>query len=88
MAKQTSEQIVQDTTEALARSGEAVNEVIKGNANALTESGNEEITSNCADFLVELRGFEPQCSYRCAREQRRYVIIRLAVGPQIPCLGV
>ena len=41
MAKQTSEQIVQDrTTEALARSGEAANEMIKGNADALTETGN------------------------------------------------
>ena len=41
MAKQTDEQIVQDrTTEALARSGEATNEMIKGNADALTESGN------------------------------------------------
>ena len=41
MAKQTDEQIVQDrTTEALARSGEAANEMIKGNADALTESGN------------------------------------------------
>ena len=41
MAKQTNEQIVQDsTTEALARSGEAANEMIKDNADALTESGN------------------------------------------------
>jgi hypothetical protein len=41
MAKQTGEQLVQDsTTEALARSGEAVNEIMKGNANALSESGN------------------------------------------------
>jgi phasin family protein len=41
MAKQTNEQIVQDrTTEALARSGEATNEMIRGNAHALTESGN------------------------------------------------
>ena len=41
MAKQTAEQIVQDsTTEALARSGEAANEMIRGNADALTESGN------------------------------------------------
>ena len=41
MAKQTSEQIVQDrTTEALARSGEAANEMIKGNVDALTETGN------------------------------------------------
>ena len=41
MAKQTGEQIVQDsTTEALARSGEAANEIMKGNADALTESGN------------------------------------------------
>ena len=41
MAKQTGEQLVQDrTTEALARSGEAANEMIKGNADALTESGN------------------------------------------------
>jgi phasin family protein len=40
MAKQTAEQIVQDrTTEALARSGEAANEIMKGNADALTESG-------------------------------------------------
>ena len=37
MAKQTGEQIVQDsTTEALARSGEAANEMIKGNVDALT----------------------------------------------------
>jgi phasin family protein len=41
MAKQTGEQIVQDrTTEALARSGEAANEMIKGNVDALTETGN------------------------------------------------
>ena len=41
MAKQTGEQIIQDsTTEALARSGEAANEIMKGNADALTESGN------------------------------------------------
>jgi phasin family protein len=41
MAKQTGEQIVQDTTtEAPARSGEAANEIMKGNADALTESGN------------------------------------------------
>jgi hypothetical protein len=41
MAKQTGEQLVQDkTTEALARSGEAAKEIIKGNADALTESGN------------------------------------------------
>src|ERR1700722_9275518 len=41
MAKQTGEQIVLDrTTEALARSGEAANEMIKGNVDALTETGN------------------------------------------------
>jgi len=41
VAKQTGEQIVQDgTTEALARSGEAANEIMKGNADALIESGN------------------------------------------------
>jgi hypothetical protein len=41
VAKQTGEQIIQDsTTEALARSGEAANEIMKGNADALTESGN------------------------------------------------
>ena len=41
MAKQTAEQIVQDsTTEALARSGEATNEMIKGNVDALAETGN------------------------------------------------
>jgi phasin family protein len=41
MAKPTGEQIVQDrTTEALARSGEAANEMIKGNVDALTETGN------------------------------------------------
>ena len=41
MAKETGEQIVQDrTTEALARSGEAANEMIKGNVDALTETGN------------------------------------------------
>jgi fructose-1-phosphate kinase PfkB-like protein len=41
MAKQTGEQIVQDsTTEALARSGEAANEMIKGNVDALAETGN------------------------------------------------
>ena len=40
MAKQRDEQIVQDrTTEALAKSGEAANEMMKGNADALTESG-------------------------------------------------
>jgi phasin family protein len=41
MAKQTGEQFVHDsTTEALARSGEAANAIMKGNADALTESGN------------------------------------------------
>jgi phasin family protein len=41
VAKQTGEQIVQDsTTEALARSGEAANEMIKGNVDALAETGN------------------------------------------------
>jgi phasin family protein len=41
MAKQTGEQIVQDrTTEALARSGQAANEIMKGNADALSESSN------------------------------------------------
>jgi phasin family protein len=41
VAKQTGEQSVQDsTTEALARSGEAANEMMKGNADVLTESGN------------------------------------------------
>ena len=41
MAKQTGEQIVQDsTTEALATSGEATHEMIKGNADALIQSGN------------------------------------------------
>ena len=40
MAKQTGEQIVQDSTEALARSGEAANAIMKGNADALTDSGN------------------------------------------------
>src|SRR4029077_16165554 len=41
MAKHTSEQIVQDrTTEAIARSGEAANEMIKGNVDALAETGN------------------------------------------------
>jgi phasin family protein len=41
MAKQTGEQIIQDnTTEALARSGEAANEMIGGNVDALTETGN------------------------------------------------
>jgi hypothetical protein len=42
MAEQTAdEQIIQDsTTEALARSGEAVNKIMKGNADALIESGN------------------------------------------------
>jgi phasin family protein len=41
MAKQTGEQIVQDgTTEALDRTGGAVNEIMKGNVDALTESGN------------------------------------------------
>jgi hypothetical protein len=41
MAKQTVEQIVQDSTsEALARSGEASNEMIKGNVDALAETGN------------------------------------------------
>ena len=41
MAKHTSEQIVQDrTTEAPARSGEAANEMIKGNVDALAETGN------------------------------------------------
>ena len=41
MAKQTGEQIVQDsTTEALVRSGVAANEMIKGNVDALSETGN------------------------------------------------
>ena len=41
MAKQTGDQIVQDrTTEALARSGEAANEIMKVNADALAETGN------------------------------------------------
>ena len=41
MAKQTGEQIVQDsTTEALAMRGEAANEMIKGNVDALAETGN------------------------------------------------
>ena len=40
MAKQTGEQIVQDSTEALARNGEAAKEIMKGNADALTDSGN------------------------------------------------
>jgi phasin family protein len=41
MAKQTGEQLVLDsTTEALVRSGEAANAIMKGNADALTESGN------------------------------------------------
>jgi hypothetical protein len=41
MAKQTAEQIVEDsTTEALARSGEAADGMIRDNADALTESGN------------------------------------------------
>lgn len=40
MAKQTGEQVVQDSAEALARSGKAANEVMKGNADTLTESGN------------------------------------------------
>jgi hypothetical protein len=46
LGKQTGEQIVQDsTTEALARSGEAANEIMKGNADALTESGNASRTA-------------------------------------------
>ena len=40
MAKQTGKQIVQDSTEALARSGEAAKTIMKGNADAPTESGN------------------------------------------------
>ena len=41
MAKQTGEQLVQDSTnEALAKSDEAVNEIMKGDADALAESGN------------------------------------------------
>ena len=40
MAKQTGEQIVQDSTEALASNGEAAKEIMKGNADALTDSGN------------------------------------------------
>ena len=40
MAKQTGEQIVQDSTEALARNGEAAKEIMKGNGDALTDSGN------------------------------------------------
>jgi phasin family protein len=41
VAKQTGEQIVQDSTaEALARSGGAANEIMKGNVDALTETGN------------------------------------------------
>ena len=38
-AKQTGEKI-KDSTEALARSGEAAETVMKGNADALIESGN------------------------------------------------
>ena len=46
MAKQTDEQIVQDrTTVALARSGEAANELMRGNADALTKSGNASRTA-------------------------------------------
>jgi phasin family protein len=40
MAKQTGEQIVKDSTEALARTGEAAKTAMKGNVDALTESGN------------------------------------------------
>jgi phasin family protein len=41
VAKQTGEHIVQDSTaEALDRSGGAINEIMKGNVDALTESGN------------------------------------------------
>jgi hypothetical protein len=32
-----------------------------------------ETGSVCRDCVVELRGFEPRCSYRCSREQYRYV---------------
>jgi phasin family protein len=39
MAKQTGERIVQDSTEALTRSGEAAETVMKGNVDALAESG-------------------------------------------------
>jgi hypothetical protein len=40
MARQIGEQIVRDSTEALARSGEAAKTIMKGNGDALTESGN------------------------------------------------
>ena len=40
MAKQTGEQIIQENTEALARNGEAAKEIMKGNADALIDSGN------------------------------------------------
>jgi hypothetical protein len=39
MAKQTGEQIVQDSTEALAKKSEAAVEVMKGNSDALTDAG-------------------------------------------------
>src|SRR5271168_3568952 len=40
MAKQTGEQIVQESAEALTSSGEATKEIMKGNADARTDSGN------------------------------------------------
>ena len=40
MARQIGEQIIRDSTEALARSGEAAKTIMKGNGDALTESGN------------------------------------------------
>jgi hypothetical protein len=45
MAKQRSEQIIQDSTEALAKSGEVTETVMKDSADALTESGNASRTA-------------------------------------------
>jgi hypothetical protein len=68
MAKPTGEQIIQDsTTEVLARSGEAANEIMKGNAEVLTENGNASILFSNGSRAEALRGvdaFGCLCSLR------------------------
>jgi hypothetical protein len=43
MAKRPTEQIPEATTEALAKNGDAAEKIVKGNAEALAESGNAHI---------------------------------------------
>jgi len=40
MAKKPAEQVAETASEAVTKSGEAVEKIVKGNADALTESGN------------------------------------------------